>query len=157
MRAWGLRQLGLGSSILSDTLGATDFRDRFGDMQFETNIEHRFNIASFGSLKLGSALFADIGNVWNLRKDLINTDAEFNLKRFTKDIAIAVGTGLRMDFSFFLIRVDFAYKVKDPGRKSTKDGWMSIQNFKWTEQRDNPPNNTTVRNFAFQLGIGLPF
>ncbi len=155
MRAWNLRQLGLGSSILSDTISSTSFRDRFGDMQLEANVEYRFNIATIGGFKIGSALFADIGNVWNLKKDANNTNGEFSLKRFYQDIAVGVGTGLRFDFSYFLIRVDFAYKVKDPGRL-TNNGWMSIQNFKWTEQRNNI-NRTEIKNFGFQLGIGLPF
>jgi hypothetical protein len=72
-----------------------------------------------------------------------------------KDLAIGVGTGLRVDFSYFLLRLDFAYKVKDPGRV-TNEGWMSFKNFTWTEQRQNN-NKTEIKNFAFQLGIGLPF
>ena len=155
MRAWNLRQLGLGSSILSDTIASTSFRDRFGDIQLEANVEYRFNIASIGSFKIGSALFADIGNVWNLKKDATNTNAEFSLNRMYKDLAVSIGTGLRFDFSYFLIRVDFAYKAKDPGRPGN-DGWMSIKNFKWSEERDNS-SKTEIKNFAFQLGIGLPF
>ena len=42
MRAWGLRQLGLGSSLLSDT--ASTFRDRYGDMQLEGNVEYRYRL-----------------------------------------------------------------------------------------------------------------
>jgi outer membrane protein assembly factor BamA len=155
MRAWSLRQLGLGSSLLSDTIPATSFRDRFGDMQLETNLEYRFTIATINGIKIGSALFADIGNVWNLKKDAGNTGAEFSLDRLYKDLAIGVGTGLRVDFSYFLLRLDFAYKVKDPGRV-TNEGWMSFKNFTWTEQRQNN-NKTEIKNFAFQLGIGLPF
>lgn len=155
MRAWSLRQLGLGSSLLSDTIPATSFRDRFGDMQLETNLEYRFNIATVNGIKIGSALFADIGNVWNLKKDAGNTGAEFSLDRLYKDLAIGVGTGLRVDFSYFLLRLDFAYKVKDPGRINN-GGWMSFKDFSWTEQRQNN-NKTEIKNFAFQLGIGLPF
>jgi len=60
-------------------------------------------------------LFADIGNVWNLKKDIDNPNSEFSLARLGKDIAIGVGTGIRLDFgSYFLLRVDVAYKVKDP-------------------------------------------
>jgi hypothetical protein len=33
---------------------------------------------------------------------------------------------------------------------------MSIKNFKWSEERDNS-SKTEIKNFAFQLGIGLPF
>lgn len=155
MRAWGLRQLGLGSSILSDTISSNSFRDRFGDMQLEANVEYRFNIAKIGSFKLASALFADVGNIWNVKKDPTNPDGEFSLNRLYKDIAIGVGTGLRFDFTLFMIRVDFAYKVKDPGRL-TNDGWMSIKNFKWTEFRNNQ-SHTEIKNYAIQLGIGFPF
>lgn len=155
MRAWGLRQLGLGSSKLSDTIAANSFRDRFGDMQLEANFEYRFNLATIKGFKIGSALFADIGNIWNIKKDATNTDAEFSLKRLYNDVAIGIGTGLRLDFSLFLIRVDFAYKVKDPGRV-TNNGWMSIKDFVWSEYRINQ-SHTEVKNYAIQLGIGLPF
>ncbi|MBX2931258.1 MAG: BamA/TamA family outer membrane protein [Chitinophagaceae bacterium] len=155
MRAWGLRQLGLGSSILSDTIAANSFRDRFGDMQLEANFEYRFTLASIKSFKIGSALFADIGNVWNVKKDALNSNAEFSLNRLYNDIAIGIGTGLRLDFSLFLIRIDFAYKVKDPGR-FTNNGWMSFKDFTWSEYRNNQ-THTQVKNYAIQLGIGLPF
>ncbi|MCZ2223046.1 MAG: outer membrane protein assembly factor, partial [Chitinophagales bacterium] len=155
MRAWGLRQLGLGSSILSDTVASNAFRDRFGDMQLEANFEYRFNLATIKSFKIGSALFADVGNIWNIKKDATNPNAEFSLKRLYDDVAIGIGTGLRFDFSLFLIRVDFAYKVKDPGRQ-TNNGWMSIKDFTWSEYRNNQ-NHTEVKNYAIQLGIGLPF
>jgi hypothetical protein len=153
MRAWGLRQLGLGSSLASDTIAANSFRDRFGDLQIETNIEYRFLLANIGGFKIGSALYADIGNLWNIKRDNANPNAEFSLDRFTKDLAVGVGTGLRFDFSYFLIRVDFAYKLKDPGR-NYNNGW--IKDFNWTETRNNQ-SKTEVRNYAFQLGIGLPF
>ena len=155
MRAWGLRQLGLGSSILNDTIAATNFRDRFGDMQLEANFEYRFNVATIGPMKLASTLFTDIGNVWNVKKDNSDPNAEFSFQHFTRDIAIAVGTGLRFDFSYFLIRLDFAYKAKDPGRV-TNNGWMSIKDFTWKEFRNNN-GKTEIKNYAFQLGIGLPF
>ncbi|MEZ5028707.1 MAG: BamA/TamA family outer membrane protein [Ferruginibacter sp.] len=49
--------------------GSTTFNDRTGDVQLETNIEYRYTIAQIipNSLVLRGALFADIGNVWNLR------------------------------------------------------------------------------------------
>jgi len=155
MRAWGLRQLGLGSSILSDTVASNSFRDRFGDMQLEANIEYRFTLATIKSFKVASAIYADIGNIWNIKKDATNPNAEFSLKRLYNDVAIGIGTGLRFDFSLFLIRIDFAYKVKDPGRE-TNNGWMSIKDFTWSEYRNNQ-NHTEVKNYAIQLGIGLPF
>ncbi|MDO8997584.1 MAG: BamA/TamA family outer membrane protein [Sediminibacterium sp.] len=155
MRAWRLRQLGLGSSNQSETDTASNaFRDRFGDMQLEFNVEYRFQLATIGSFKIGSALYADIGNVWNIKRAAsTDSDTRFSLNSFTRDMAIGIGTGLRFDMSYFLIRLDFAYKLKDPIR-SANNGWMSIRDFTWNDIR---PNGIKVPNFALQLGIGLPF
>lgn len=152
MRAWQIRQLGLGSSIANDTVRST-FRDRFGDMQIEANLEYRFVLMNIGSFKIGGALFTDIGNIWNVNKNAGNPGAEFSIDRFTKDIAIAVGTGIRLDFGYFLIRVDGGIKLKDPARPYN-NGWMDINNFKFKETRSN---GAVVSNGAIQLGIGLPF
>jgi hypothetical protein len=158
MRAWGVRQLGLGSSLLSDT--STVFRDRFGDIQLETNFEFRFPLTTIGTLKVNSALFADIGNIWNLKNDVQNPDSKLSLSNLYRDIAIAAGTGLRFDFNFFLVRIDFAYKVKDPARLNN-NGWMSIKDFEWRnrefEVKDGKETSLKRNNFSFQLGIGLPF
>lgn len=155
MRAWRLRQLGLGSSNQSETDTASNaFRDRFGDMQLEFNMEYRFQLATIGSFKIGSALYADIGNVWNIKRAAsTDSDTRFSLNNFTRDMAIGIGTGLRFDMSYFLIRLDFAYKLKDPLR-TANNGWMSIKDFTWNDIR---PNGIKVPNFALQLGIGLPF
>ena len=152
MRAWGLRQLGLGSSVFSDTVNST-YRDRFGDVQLETNIEYRFTLADFSSVKIGGAVFADIGNIWNVKKNATEPDAQFSLKNLGKDLAIGIGTGLRLDFSYFLLRFDLAYRVKDPARQQN-NGWMSLHNFAITETR---ASGLKVNNLALQFGIGLPF
>ena len=152
MRAWGLRQLGLGSSITSDT-SKSSYTDRFGDLSLEGNIEYRFTLWNFGSVKIASALYADIGNVWSLKKDPANPNAEINLARFGKDLAIGVGSGLRLDATYFLLRLDFAYKVKDPARQ-TNNGWMDFPNFQLKEKRIN---GVEISNLVFQFGIGLPF
>ncbi len=153
MRAWGLRQLGQGSSLLYDT-STSSFRDRFGDIRLEANFEYRFPIYNGSFLKIGSAVFADIGNIWNLRKNADNPNSEFSLARLGKDIAIGVGTGLRFDFGgYAILRFDAAYKVKDPARQQN-NGWMDINNAPLKETRSN---GVEVRNAALQLGIGLPF
>ncbi|HEX6181581.1 MAG TPA: BamA/TamA family outer membrane protein, partial [Chitinophagaceae bacterium] len=114
MRAWQVRQLGWGSNIPTDD---SSFRDRFGDIQLETNVEYRFQLGTLpGGIKVGSALYVDMGNIW-LRKTFGDPElknAEFNFGRLGKDIAIGTGTGLRVDFNYFLIRLDYAYKIKDP-------------------------------------------
>jgi hypothetical protein len=158
MRAWNIRQLGLGSSLLSDT--SSVFRDRYGDIQLEANVEYRFPITVVGGVKINSAVFADMGNIWNLKSNVANPESKLEWQRLYRDIAIGVGTGLRLDFNYFLIRVDFAYKVKDPARRAN-DGWMSIKDFEWRNKEFTviDANGRVLKrnNYAFQLGIGLPF
>ncbi|UAY54475.1 BamA/TamA family outer membrane protein [Arachidicoccus terrestris] len=162
MRAWGLRQLGLGSNLQSDT--SSTFRDRYGDMQLEVNLEYRYPIFSIGGVKFNGAVFTDIGNIWNVRKDESLPDAEFSIGRLGKDLAIALGTGIRMDFNFVVIRVDFGLKLKDPARLKN-NGWMSIRHFTWRNKEfedvtaDNPITHKPLvrNNYGIQLGIGLPF
>lgn len=152
MRAWGLRQLGMGSSIRSDTIsGLNAYRDRFGDMQLEGNFEYRFPLATVAGIKVAGALFTDIGNAWNVKEDVTDSAARFTFKNIMKDLAVGVGTGVRIDFSYFLVRLDFAYKVKDPARQYN-NGWAD--KFQWFENRSN---GLKVNNYAVQLGIGLPF
>lgn len=161
MRAWGLRLLGLGSSVVSDT--AEDYRDRYADMQLEANAEYRFTLAQFSSVKIGSALFVDAGNIWNLYKNEEAPNSEFSLQRLGKDIAIGIGTGLRFDFTYFMIRVDMGIKLKDPAR-SANNGWLDFSDFTWKNYEysvKNPETGdyspATRNNYAVQLGIGLPF
>jgi outer membrane protein assembly factor BamA len=142
MRAWSIRQLGIGSSrYFEDSLKGND---RFGDVQLEGNIEYRFNVGSFFGIKIKSAFFADMGNIW-FRTDygsstLKNTD--FKLSRLYKDLAVAGGTSLRADFDYFLIRFDWAYKIKNPIYSDINAGWFhGLQLFKG----------------QFQLGINYPF
>ena len=153
MRGWGLRQLGQGSSLLYDT-SRSSFKDRFGDVRLEGNFEYRFILYNGSFLKVGSALFADIGNVWNLKKDINNPNSEFTFKYLLRDLAVDMGTGLRLDFGgYFLLRFDVAYKIKDPGR-TYNNGWLDLSNASFKETR---MNGVEIRNVAFQLGIGLPF
>jgi len=162
MRAWGLRLLGLGSSVISDT--AADFRDRYGDMQLEANVEFRYTVAQFSSVKIGSALFTDIGNIWNVHANPEAPNSEFSVNRLATDIAIGVGTGLRFDFSYFLVRVDFGIKLKDPARAIENNGWLKLSDFTWKNYLYSGKNPVTGEyvpptrnNYAVQLGIGMPF
>jgi hypothetical protein len=147
MRAWSIRQLGLGNSLATDTAA---FTDRFGDIQLEWNIEHRHKIMRFFGYNLNGALFVDIGNIWNHTPASDGLGA-FNLKYLYRDLALAAGYGFRYDLSFLIVRFDFAYKVKDPVRAGA--GWM--KEFEWKSTNRLGLNERS--NFAMQFGIGYPF
>jgi outer membrane protein assembly factor BamA len=142
MRAWPVRRLGPGSSTVYDT--DTVKFDRFGDLQLEGNFEYRFNLGTVAGIKLKSALFVDIGNIWakTFENNMEVQEAEFNLGRLYKDIGIGAGTSLRFDFDFFLIRLDWAYRLKDPAVSDIRNGWFY---------------KLKLLDGQFQLGIGYPF
>jgi outer membrane protein insertion porin family len=147
MRAWGLRQLGIGRSIVSDTAG---FTDRFGDIQFEVNAEYRFKLFRLFGFGFGGALFGDIGNIWNHTN---NPDGEgkFEFSRLYEDLAFDIGTGIRWDVSYLVIRLDAAYKIKDPVREGA--GWLKTLEWKTSNRLGSPSRS----NIGLQFGIGYPF
>jgi outer membrane protein insertion porin family len=148
MRAWQVRRLGLGSSTIFDKSSSDTSAgpiDRFGDMKLEANAEFRFDIGTIFGIKVKSALFTDIGNIWGKAYDeyLKRIDsAEFKLSRLYTDIAVGAGTSLRFDFDFFLIRLDWSYQIKNPVYAKENEGWF---------------HKLQVKSGQFQLGIGMPF
>lgn len=144
MRAWRIRQLGLGSNTYFDTVNNNFSLDRFGDIQLEGNIEYRFDLGRLFGVKVQSALFTDFGNVWrrNTGGDPNLAGSEFNINRLYTDLAVAGGTSLRFDLDFFLIRFDYAWKLKDPFNTNGSPGWF---------------HDLKLKNGQFQLGIGYPF
>ena len=85
----------------------------------------------------------------------MNEKSAINFDKLGKDIAIGTGTGLRMDFSYFLIRLDFGIKVKDPA-KYEDNGW-NFPHFNWQNTEYSQYGVAPRNNYALQLGIGLPF
>ena len=87
-----------------------------------------------------------MGNVWFLKKEAGFEEEVFNFGRLGNDIAVGVGTGLRVDFTFFLLRVDYAFKAKDP----SPDPDLIESKNKWFYDM-NPLNG------QLQIGINYPF
>jgi outer membrane protein assembly factor BamA len=141
MRAWAVRRLGVGSSNVYEE---DPKPDRFGDMKLEGNAEFRFDIGTIFGIKLKSALFTDVGNIWakTIKNNAKVDSTEFKLSRLYTDLAVGAGTSLRFDFDFFLIRLDWAYQIKNPIYAKENDGWF---------------HKLQIKDGQFQLGIGYPF
>lgn len=103
VRAWHLRKLGPGGSKSDDPY-------KMGDIKIEANAEYRFDLF----WKLEGAVFADAGNIWELKKNDDNEDAVFDFNKFPKQIAIGAGLGIRLDLTMIIIRLDWARKIYDP-------------------------------------------
>ena len=142
MRAWPLRKLGPGAFVDTSTSG---YYNNTGDIILEANMEYRFDLIS----KLKGAIFADAGNIWLRKPDPTKPNGEFNFDTFYKQIALGSGVGLRLDFSYFLIRVDVAFQIYNPG-EANGDPWV-IKYFD-PGSRDWRYNYTNL-----SLGIGYPF
>src|SRR5699024_9183341 len=108
-RGWRPYDLGPGSSG-----GPNEFNE--ANMKLNFNAEFRFNL--FGSLN--SAVFVDVGNIWNALDNVDDERARFSQWSDLKDLAVSSGFGLRYDFDFFVIRADIGFKTYDPAYDKEK-------------------------------------
>jgi len=141
LRGFRARTLGPGSYYAGNPRD-TFINDQPGDIKLLMSLEYRAKLFSI----LRYALFADAGNIWNLRKNDSIPGGEFT-KNFLNDIAIDVGAGLRVDVSILVLRLDIAFPLRLPylpeGQK------FSEFNFGSNEWRKN--------NIVWNLAIGYPF
>lgn len=144
VRAFLPRSLGPGSYRTPDTL-VSGFFDQSGDMKLELNAEFRFGIVSI----LKGALFADAGNVWLMRKNEYLPGGEFDTKRFMKEVAVGAGIGIRLDLSFFLIRLDVATPLIKP--------WLP-ENERWVGDNIHLGKpGWRKENLVYNIAVGYPF
>ena len=145
VRAFTVRKIGPGGYVNYDT---TDYIriDQVADLKLELNFEYRFDIISI----LEGAVFCDIGNTFTLKNDPFRPHAQFKINDFYKLMAVGPGLGLRLDFGYFVLRVDAAYPLYDPAldgpyRQEIYDYYNGIG-------FDIP-----AKKVAINLAIGYPF
>jgi outer membrane protein insertion porin family len=152
LRAWPVRAFGPGASITPyDTAGNNTslFYDQTADIKLEANAEFRFGIISL----LKGAFFVDAGNIWNRTPNPAQPNGEFHLNTFYKQIAVGSGFGLRLDFSFFVMRFDFAFPTYNPVL-APADRWV----IKDVIRTFSPfYSNWRSQYMVFNIAIGYPF
>jgi hypothetical protein len=128
-----------------------------GNVLLEGSAELRGRLFHLGA-DVNGAIFVDAGNVWTLSNSTNRPGTVFRLNSFVPQIAVGTGVGLRLDFSFFVIRFDGGVKVWDPGRQyfSPKESRLVderfiLPQFSFKQLFSGP--NPLVINF----GIGYPF
>ena len=136
VRGWGVRTLGPGTFRTEDT--RIDFNNQSGDIKLDLNLEYRVKMVSV----LEGALFFDAGNIWTIREYETQPGGNFRFDTFYKQIAMAYGLGIRLNFSFFVFRVDFGVKLHDPALPE-EQRWRIKP--KWKDDT------------AFHFAIGYPF
>ncbi len=134
MRAWPLRYLGPGAYP-----NTNPNIERVGDVKIEANIEYRFPI--FKVFK--GAFFYDVGNIWLLSDNETFPGGKFQFNNFLGELAMDAGIGIRLDFKYFIFRVDAAQRMMDPALEKGSR-WVIGSYHKWFDP-------------VLSLGIGYPF
>ncbi len=136
VRGWGVRSLGPGS------YNAMRSQNRFiyqcGDIRFDASVEYRAKL--FWVIELGA--FIDVGNIWTIRDYEDQPGGVFRFDRFYEQLAASYGLGIRLDFNYFLVRVDMGMKAHNPA--SGQEHWPLVHpDFK--------------RDSEFHFSVGYPF
>jgi outer membrane protein insertion porin family len=157
IRGWAARGLGPGGYIDSFSLTESNRLVFFqaGDLKMEFNLELRFK----AFWRIQGALFIDGGNVWTLKKDSSRPGSNFQFNKsllsepfnpkgqsdaFYKQIALSSGLGMRIDFTYFMFRLDLGLPVRYPYRGIDGSYWAKKEELKW-------------KNVNLNFGLGLPF
>lgn len=170
MRAWPVRGIGPGSQSLVNYNNRT-LNDRTGDIRLEANIEYRQHLAQIipNTLALKWALFADIGNVWNFKntrpdQQFDSTQFPFHsLKDLYKQLGVNLGTGLRFDFNYVALRLDFGFRFKRPeltqnsGWKIPSIGFNDLLPKLFGRGKDDEYRKWRYENFNFTISLNYPF
>ena len=138
VRGWSVRGLGPGSFNGSD--GRIDFINQTGDLKLDLNAEFRTHLF----WKIHGAAFVDAGNIWTLREYAEQPGGQFRIDSFWRQIAVAYGLGLRLNFDYFILRLDGGMKAVHPAFKDAKRHFPIIH-----------PNFN--RDFSLHFAVGLPF
>jgi outer membrane protein assembly factor BamA len=158
MRAWTIRQLGPGSYFNTERV------DQIGDMKLEGNFEYRFDVLRLVSgPTFQGATFIDAGNIFTIKNDPVRNGAQFKGNTFYKNLAVGTGIGLRLNFTFFIIRVDWGIKLYDPTLVGD-DRWVIKRSFNkswqddfYTNSNTNPAKKFSYSFTSLNFGIGYPF
>ena len=160
VRGWGVRTLGPGSynrennvdiidnvdggdnnidnGTSSTTKRLSNFFYQCGDIRFDINLEYRAKL--FWVVELG--LFVDAGNIWTIKDYVDQPGGVFKFNKFYEQIAASYGLGIRLDFKYFLVRVDMGMKAHNP--TSGEEHWPMF-------------NPVFKRDSEFHFSVGYPF
>ncbi len=138
IRGWSVRELGPGKFRGKD--GRIDFINQTGDMKLDLSMEYRTHLF----WKLDAAAFIDVGNIWTLRDYVEQPGGQFRFNDFYKQLAVAYGLGLRLNFDYFVLRLDAGMKAVNPAYETMQEHYAVLH-----------PNLN--RDFTFHFAVGLPF
>lgn len=145
IRAFRIRSVGPGTYRATDLLPGNFFFDQIGDIKLEGNVEYRFPIFNI----IRGAFFLDAGNIWLINEDETRPGGKFFFSEFYKQIAVGTGFGIRLDVTFFVLRLDLGMPLRKPFLPEN-ERWV-IRDIDFTDpfwRRDN---------LILNIAIGYPF
>jgi outer membrane protein insertion porin family len=145
LRGFPVYSVGPGTYRPPDSLQSLYFVQQGGEIKLEGNIEYRYTLV--GIVK--GAFFADAGNTWLNHPNSDIPGGAFKMDAFVKELAVDIGTGLRLDIDFFVLRLDLGIPIRKP--------WYP-QGERWVFDEFNFGNKTWRRNnLILNLAFGYPF
>jgi len=146
-----------GTQTWSDTNSANT---QVADMRLELNVEYRFELSNL----IKAAIFADAGNIWKIDNDGSLPENDLGVFRFetaAEQVAIGAGVGLRLDFEFFVFRLDVALPIHNPYMyEGERWIWEGREQYR-ADLDDLPASYVESLRGPFRpnlnFGIGYPF
>jgi len=136
VRGWLVRELGPGTYKGNEDV---DFMNKSGDIKLDGSVEYRSKLF----WHFCGAAFVDAGNIWTIKNYVGQEGGVFRFDKFYKQIAVAYGLGLRLDFQYFVLRFDGGMKAINPA---------------YTGKEQFPFYHPSLhRDFAFHFAVGYPF
>lgn len=157
IRAFEARRMAPGSVQTYAEENST--QTQIGDTRFEGNAEWRFQMSSL----LEGAVFADAGNIWNLRNGVLPADDPAVLKPESwREIALGIGYGIRADFEFLIVRLDLSWALHNPHLPVGERWWLTEKPVYKSYFDVDPVTGDFVdyefpHALRFNFGIGYPF
>lgn len=153
----GFRSRTLGPGSYKYYLDANRTGTQVGDVHLNMSLEYRFDIS--GMLK--GAFFADAGNIWTVNYDPQRIGSQIS-RDFYKEIALSAGLGVRLDFGFFVFRVDLGVPLYNPALSPGSNWIWNSRDPYWAEaEAQYGPNYREFTPLPFRpqvhFGIGYPF
>ena len=136
VRGWSARTLGPGAYNAGTTI---DYMKQSGDIKLDLNLEFRTKLIWLLEL----AAFVDAGNIWTL-KDEGQAGGQFKFDKFYEQIALSYGIGIRLNFDYFVLRLDWGIKAFDPSR-GDGERWRFV------------PGWNILKDTALHFAVGYPF
>lgn len=165
VRAWNAREIGPGGYLdpLTQTPGVNPtLFYQTGEFKLDFNLEYRFPFFTLFGIRYEGALFIDAGNVWSTYPDetkrfarlrwtpLYNENNEKIADNLFKYMAVGTGFGLRLDFAYFIFRLDVGMKLRNPYPKIDAAG--NVEEVFWLD-----PAKYTLKDLNLNIGLGYPF